>query len=151
MDIYSYLKKDHKKVADLFEKVVASRSDVSRKKLLEEIKSELTIHADTEQVTFYKALETAPETSEEIEMAEGEHDEIRDYIKKIGKLPLGSDKWLICLGEFKHCVSHHVEEEETVVFPRAKQVLSAEQAEALAVEMDNLKQSKSEYLKAKAA
>ena len=81
MDIYSYLKKDHRKVADLMEQVIASKDPAERQSLFETIKAELTLHADTEEQTFYKAIEDATrskQVEEKIEHANHEHDEIRE-------------------------------------------------------------------------
>ena len=143
MDIYAYLKRDHKKVAGLMDQVVASGNPTERKQLFEQIKLELTLHAQTEQQTFYKTIvdETRSKAVEEqMEHATHEHGEIEDYLKMLSNLPVDSDKWHFLFGEFKHSVSHHVEEEGEI-FEKAKKYLSAEQAKALAREMDNLKKA----------
>ncbi len=140
MDIYNYLKKDHRKVSDLMEQLLAARSADRREKIFEDIKYELTLHAETEQATFYAALENEKETSEKIEHAEEEHGEIKQYLAKLSKMSPESEKWIEVFGEFKHAVEHHVQEEEGDIFEKAKQVLSDSQAEKLAVKMDELKQ-----------
>ncbi|MFT4077558.1 MAG: hypothetical protein QM647_18675 [Asticcacaulis sp.] len=59
MDIYKYLKKDHDKVADLMEQVIVTKDLSERQTLFETIKMELSLHADTEEKTFYKAIDDA--------------------------------------------------------------------------------------------
>lgn len=145
MDIYNYLKKDHQKVADLMEQVLANQNPATRENLFLEIKKELTLHADTEEVTFYKAIEEATKNQnvhEKIEHADEEHDEIREYLEKLSGLQVESEEWIETFGEFKHSVTHHVEEEEGDIFEKAKKYLSQAQAKELAVEMDALKQKK---------
>ena len=141
MDIYNYLKEDHQKVSDLMDKVLAARSATRREELFEEIKKELTLHSETEQATFYAALEGQEPTEERIEDAEEEHDEITQYLEKLSTMKADSPKWMECFGEFKHAVSHHVkeEEEEERIFEKAKKVLSKQDAQNLAREMDALK------------
>ncbi|MEI9905142.1 MAG: hemerythrin domain-containing protein [Asticcacaulis sp.] len=143
MDIYSYLKKDHRMVADLMDQVVASRDPAERQSLFETIKSELTLHADTEEVTFYKAIENATRAKpveEQMEHAHHEHDEIREYLAKLTETPIAEEAWIETFGEFKHSVAHHVEEEEGDIFEKAKKYLSAEEATQLAKDMNALKQ-----------
>ncbi len=143
MDIYSYLKKDHRMVADLMDQVVASRDPAERQSLFETIKSELTLHADTEEVTFYKAIENATRAKpveEQMEHAHHEHDEIRDYLTKLTETPIAEEAWIETFGEFKHSVAHHVEEEEGDIFEKARKYLSAEEATQLAKDMNALKQ-----------
>lgn len=142
MDIYNYLKKDHQKVADLMEQVVASKDPAERQSLFETIKMELTLHADTEEQTFYKAIEDATrskQVEEKIEHANHEHDEIREYLEKLSTTSVSDELWLETFGEFKHSVTHHVEEEEGEIFEKAKKYLSSQEAKDLAKQMDRLK------------
>lgn len=142
MDIYTYLKKDHKKVADLMEQVLANKDASTRKSLFAEIKQELTLHADTEEATFYKAIEDATRSKvveEKMEHADEEHDEIREYLEKLSSTPIESEEWIEQFGEFKHSVTHHVDEEEGEIFEKAKKYLSDKKAKDLAAEMDALK------------
>lgn len=150
MDIYNYLKKDHQKVADLMEQVIASKDPAERQSLFETIKLELTLHADTEEQTFYKAIEDATrskQVEEKIEHANHEHDEIREYLEKLSTTPVTDELWLETFGEFKHSVTHHVEEEEGEIFEKAKKYLSSQEAKNLAKEMDALKKQTQAQLK----
>lgn len=151
MDIYNYLKKDHRLVADLMEALLATKDIKERTSLFAQIKEELTLHADTEEVTFYKAIEDATrskQVEEKLEHADEEHDEIRDYLKKLSATPIQTEKWIECFGEFKHAVTHHVDEEEGDIFEKAKKYLSKEQAVQLAKDMDALKQKQKKKMAA---
>ena len=142
MDIYKYLKKDHDKVADLMEQVISTKDLAERQSLFETIKLELSLHADTEEQTFYKAIDDATRSKaveEKVEHANEEHDEIREYLAKLTSTPLTDELWIETFGEFKHSVAHHVEEEEGEIFEKAKKYLSHEDAVQLAKDMDALK------------
>lgn len=142
MDIYTYLKKDHKKVADLMDQVLETKDSAKRESLFQEIKIELTLHADTEKATFYKAIQEATRSKavdKQMDRADEEHDEIRGYLEKLSTLSVEDEAWIEQFGEFKHAVSHHVEEEEGDIFEKAKQYFSAEEAKELATRMDALK------------
>lgn len=140
MDIYSYLKKDHRNVSALMEKVLRARSATQREKLFDQIQDELLLHAETEHATFYAALEDERETEEKIEDAEDDHDEIKDYMEKLSSMSADSDKWMELFGEFKHAVEHHVRDEEQRIFEKARHVLSDDDAEDLAEEMQQMKE-----------
>ena len=99
----------------------------------------MLLHAKTENATFYEALKGHEETEEIIEHAEEEHEEVKGYIEKLSGIPIESEKWLEQFGEFKHSVTHHVNEEEGNIFEKAKRVLSRKQEYQLAEDMDALK------------
>ena len=151
MNIYNYLKKDHRKVSKMMEDLLDTQDGAKRMEIFEEIKTELLLHAKTEQATFYKALENRKPTEEWIEEAQGEHKEVEAYLKKLSSLPFNSEKWIEQFGEFKHAVSHHVEEEEDVIFPKAKKILSDKRANEIAEEMEELKQDAKTIRKVQAA
>ncbi|MCD6034821.1 MAG: Hemerythrin cation binding domain protein [Rickettsiales bacterium] len=140
MDIYGYLIKDHRNVSNLMKEVLNTDNPERREKILEEIQHALLLHAETEQKTFYAALEHKRETEEPIEEAEEEHDEIKQYLSKLSKMPADNEKWMELFGEFKHAVEHHVKEEEERIFEKAKHILSDQEAKRLVTKMEKLKE-----------
>jgi hypothetical protein len=144
MDIYAYLKKDHRLVKGLMEKTMASSNASEREELFDEIREELEIHSETEEKTFYKAIKEkgTKHLQEKEGHAEEEHDEIRNLLRDLGKISVDSDEWLILFGELKHAVEHHVHEEEGEIFQEAKKALSDKRARELAEEMEELKMRK---------
>jgi hemerythrin superfamily protein len=100
----------------------------------------LLIHAETENATFYAALEGHKETAEIVEHAKKEHEEVKEYIAKLSRLSIEGEKWMEQFGEFKHSVTHHVNEEEEDIFEKAKKILTSVQATQLAKDMEALKQ-----------
>lgn len=142
MDIYEYLKKDHRLVSDLMEQVVETDNAAERERLFNKIYNELSIHADTEERTFYAELQErgGKQLQEKEEHAEHEHDEIRKFLEECHSTDIESGDWMLSFGQLKHAVEHHVEEEEGEIFEKAKKVISESRAEELAVEMEKLKQ-----------
>jgi hemerythrin superfamily protein len=144
MDIYSYLKKDHRRVNDMMEQVMRTHSPAKRQELYARIQEELELHAETEEETFYAALKLrgGKQLQEKEGHAEEEHDEIRKFLKQIDHADPKSDAWLLAFGQLKHAVEHHVMEEEGEIFDKAKKVISDARAEELAEEMEALKRKK---------
>jgi hemerythrin superfamily protein len=147
MDIYAYLKRDHEKVKELFERAVAARNLSRRRDLYRQIREELLLHAKTEEATFYAALKGEREIGERMKHAKEEHQEMEDYIKHLDKMNIESGTWFEVFGEFKHSVTHHVEEEEGEIFEKARKILSHEEAKELAIRMDDMKQELSGRMK----
>lgn len=145
MDIYSYLKKDHRKVQDLLEEVLAAKSSARREIIFEKIQEELTLHSEAEEATFYAALQDAEETEEWIEDAEDDHEEMKAYMEQLSSMSADSEKWLEIFGEFKHAVEHHVKDEEGRIFDKARDVLDDDEAEQLVEEMERMKEDAFEY------
>ncbi|MBM3632566.1 MAG: hemerythrin domain-containing protein [Alphaproteobacteria bacterium] len=139
MNIYNYLKKDHRAVDEIFQHILSTKSLKKRESLFEEVAKELLLHIETENATFYNALREYEEIYEKIEHADKEHEEVKEYISRIRGVSIENEKWMELFGEFKHSVTHHVEEEEGDIFDLAKEVLSTEEANELAKEMDALK------------
>lgn len=145
MDIYEYLRNDHQKVADLMERVINNDIPEQRATLYETIKHELKLHAETEEDTFYKAIDKATNSNkieDDLDHAHGEHEEIRECLENLDKTNYNEPLWMTHFLKLKEKVTHHVKEEEGEVFDDAKRVLSDTQARDLAILMDHLKQVK---------
>jgi hemerythrin superfamily protein len=140
MNIYSYLETDHKKVENLFTKIISTKNKDKRKLLFKEVAAELLLHAETEHETFYNALKQHKETHKIIEHADKEHEEVKKLITAVKKNPTVNDKWLVELGGLRQVVTHHVSEEEKNIFKKAKKILNSKEAKQLAIDMENLKQ-----------
>jgi hemerythrin superfamily protein len=141
MDIYNYLKKDHKIVADLMDNILSTKNTDKRNTLFNDVKKELLLHAESENATFYAALKKHKEAAEIIKHAEKEHEEVKDYLAKLSRLSTEGEKWKEQFKELKDTVTHHVEEEEGEIFEQAKDVLNKEQAQQLVADMEAMKKT----------
>ena len=114
------LRADHKLVSDLFAEYEKSRSTAKKMKLVAQICTELTVHAQVEEEIFYPAVKAALKDKELIPEAVIEQATMKDLISQIeGKQPDGEmfDARVKVLSEY---VKHHVKEEHTEMFPKAK-------------------------------
>lgn len=138
MDIYDYLKMDHKKVAKLFELFESATTDRNRLETFALLKKELLLHADAEANTFYKTLEVFYKAEDEALHGEEEHEEIKNKIEEISQLKQQAAIIKKVL-ELKKLVEHHVSEEEGKIFKAAKKVISDEEAYILKEQMHDYK------------
>lgn len=143
MDIYAYIKRDHLRVADLMQQLLDIRLAAFHRRLFDQIKTELTLHTEAEEKTFYRAIEAATReqaTEEEMSHAFDDHAEIRDLLQELTELSENDEIWMVKFGELKHAVEHHVLDEESHVWKKARMVLSPDQERTLARDMDREKQ-----------
>lgn len=135
-DAVSLLIDDHKKVKKLFKQYekLAKQEDIEGKvDIAKQICDELTVHATVEEEIFYPAARDAIKDDDLLNEAEVEHQTAKDLIAQIqemsGKEPMYDAKVKV-LSEY---IDHHVEEEETEMFPKARKARM--DLEGLAVEM----------------
>jgi len=142
MNAIQLLKDDHKKVRALLTELAAttSRGVKTRAQLLETIGRELRAHTKIEEEIFYPAFKAAAEKSNDETM----YFEAKEEHRAAGELVLpdleqtdpGSD----CFGGrakvLKELIEHHAGEEEKEMFPRARQLLSADELKALGARME---------------
>ena len=119
-DAIELLRADHKAVSGLFADYEKTRSAAKKKELVAEICTELTVHTQIEEEIFYPAVKAA--LKDKLLVPEGtiEHGGIKDLIAQLeGTEPDGEmyDAKVKVLSEY---VEHHVKEEQTDMFPKAK-------------------------------
>ncbi|SDO69858.1 Hemerythrin HHE cation binding domain-containing protein [Rhodoferax sp. OV413] len=114
------LRADHKRVSELFAEYDKARSDTKKKDLVSTICTELSVHAQVEEEIFYPAVKRALRDKELVPEATVEHATLKDLIAQVdGITPDGEmfDAKVKVLSEY---VKHHVKEEQTEMFPKAK-------------------------------
>ena len=138
-DAVSLLSADHAEVRQMFEtykQLVEEDGDSEEKReLATQICIALTVHADIEEEIFYPAMRESIDDDLLLDEAEVEHAAAKDLIAQIEAMDPDDalyDAKVLVLGEY---VEHHVEEEETEIFPAAEKsgvdldLLGAELAE----------------------
>jgi hemerythrin-like domain-containing protein len=143
-DACTLLDDDHKKVEQLFVQYQSAGADRSRKQqLATSICNELTVHTQIEEEIFYPAVRRAVGDEQLVQEAEHEHQEAKQLIRQIQ----GSDQDDRLVMELQKAIEHHVGDERTKMFPKARQ---AKNLDLMAL-ADQLQQRKSELMAASPA
>lgn len=119
-DATALLRADHKLVSDLFAEYEKTRSPVRKMALVTKICTELSVHAQVEEEIFYPAVKAALKDKELVPEAIIEQATMKALISQVeGVTPDGEmfDAKIKVLSEY---VKHHVKEEHTEMFPKAK-------------------------------
>lgn len=144
MDAFELLKKDHEKVAGIFEKLDATteRGVKTREELFTQLQNELDVHTQIEEQILYPVLKAAEETHDITLEAYEEHAVVKQLLAELDALPKDDETWVAKLTVLKENVEHHVEEEEGEMFKKARKVLGQEQVEELGTRLQEAKERK---------
>lgn len=114
------LRADHKAVTMLFEQYESARSSTKKKALVEQICTELTVHAQIEEEIFYPKVRAALKDKELIPEAIVEHATLKDLIAQLEDGEPGDELYDAKVKVLSEYVSHHVKEEQDEMFPKVK-------------------------------
>ncbi|MDQ7247591.1 hemerythrin domain-containing protein [Dongia sedimenti] len=112
MDAVALLKADHRKVEDLFEKFESAKGPSAKQKLVEQICTELTVHATIEEEIFYPACTGAIEDEELVQEAYVEHDGAKVLIAELTGGEPDDEFYDAKVKVLSEMIKHHVKEEE---------------------------------------
>jgi hypothetical protein len=150
MDAFELLKKDHKKVSGIFEKLdtTTERGVKTREELFTQLKQELDVHSRIEETVLYPILKLAKETEDITLEAYEEHNVVKQLLSELDALSKDDETWGAKFTVLKENVEHHVEEEEGEMFKKARKVLSQEQIDELGAQLEAAKQEEKKALAA---
>lgn len=137
--IIARLKGEHAEVATMMKAILSKKDSVDvadvreRNRVFEVIREKLTAHAKAEEAVVYPSFERAdgPELKEEVEHSVDDHHRIESLIEELHTMDAGAAGWMPMFEELHELVTAHVQEEENVVFPQAREALSVEELKAI--------------------
>lgn len=104
----------------MFAEYEEARSSAKRKVLIAEICTALTVHAQIEEEIFYPAVKAALKDKLLVPEATVEHAGVKDLIDQILAIEPGGEMYEAKVKVLSEYVKHHVKEEHTEMFPKAK-------------------------------
>ncbi|MGH9324608.1 MAG: hemerythrin domain-containing protein [Vicinamibacteria bacterium] len=139
--IYEKLMKDHQEALALFDQIAETGDDEVRKRdrLFQKLTADLTRHARAEERVFYPALRDHEDTRPLVEESLEEHKEVESILDQLQRMERDNAEWLETVLELRESVQHHIDEEESTLFQKARHLLSEEEADELALRFDKEK------------
>ena len=123
MDAITLLKADHKTVSGLFRKFdqLGERAHKSKRKLVDQIIEELSVHAAVEEQLLYPFVqEHVPDANDlRLESLE-EHFVVKRALADLEDLDPEHERFDAKVTVLKEMVKHHVDEEEQELFPQLR-------------------------------
>lgn len=114
------LRADHKKVSQLFEQFDSARSSARKKRLVSQICTELTVHAQIEEEIFYPAVQRSLKDKELVPEATVEHATLKGLIAQIEDVEPDGEMYDAKVKVLSEYVKHHVKEEQNEMFKKAR-------------------------------
>ncbi|MGI8847860.1 MAG: hemerythrin domain-containing protein [Candidatus Dormibacteria bacterium] len=144
MDAVDLLLADHRAVEKLFGEFVRADAE-TRQEVSEQIVRELSVHAAIEEETvFYPAVRAdVPEGDPLVEHSLDEHQEIKDALARVDDRMAKSHtkEFADKVTRLQEVVDHHVQEEESEVFPAVREALTKTRLNELGTAMNRKKES----------
>jgi hemerythrin superfamily protein len=121
-DAINLLIKDHNDVKEMFQKYekLTDKSKVGKKKLANQICEALTLHTEVEEEIFYPAAREEINDDELMDEALAEHAAAKELIAQIEGMEPDDDLYDAKITVLSEQIIHHVEEEETQMFPKVR-------------------------------
>ncbi|MDB5244881.1 MAG: hemerythrin [Parcubacteria group bacterium] len=146
-DPISIIKEDHKTVEALFDEYegLGDSADVSKKKVVDQIIEELTIHAEMEEELCYPRFKKAfnKEDDKMVDEAYVEHEGVKDLLEELKSLDARTPEFDARMQVLMEQVKHHVKEEEGELLPTVEKEIPEEELEAMGTEMMAFKADRS--------
>jgi hemerythrin superfamily protein len=142
MDALSLLKEDH----DRFKKMLTEgeetteRATKTRTELFAKLKSELLVHERIEEEVLYPALKKHPKARELALEGYEEHHVVDTILAELEQTRPSDETWAAKFKVVKEHLEHHIEEEETQMFPKARSAFSEDDLEEMGRRMAEIKQ-----------
>lgn len=135
MDALALLHQDHVKVGSLFDQYVMTDDREGKNWVVDQILSELMIHAQIEETIVYPALREKSATPD-VGMAYEEHHLAEIVMCQLTELEPGSEEFSVKLATLKDLVAKHIEMEERVLFEQALRVLGTDRLRELGTQIE---------------
>jgi len=144
MNAIKLLMQDHKKVRQLLTELegTTTRNVRDRQRLVQEISTEVNVHARIEEEIFYPAFKEAAKKTEDTDMfyeAAEEHHVVEMVLPELEVADPASDEFTAKAKVLKELIEHHAGEEEKEMFKRAKALMDEDELEELGTRLEERK------------
>jgi hemerythrin superfamily protein len=144
MDAITLLKKDHETVEKLFKRFEKTGDGalVERRKIVDRIIEELSVHAVIEEQLFYPVTRATVEDTDDVVLESlEEHHVVKWLLDELETMDPANERFKAKVTVLIENVRHHVEEEEGEYFPKVRAELGRNDLNELGDAMQDAKKS----------
>ena len=132
MNALTLLKQDHGNVETLFERFEKSDDPAEKRRIVDNVILQLSVHAAIEEQLFYPAVRAAtdealPTVLESLE----EHHIVKWTLSELERMAPTDERFDAKVTVLIESVRHHVKEEEDELFPKVRDAMTVQQLEEL--------------------
>ena len=139
MNAVELLESQHREVEKLFTQIEKAKNKRDKATLFAQLADDLAMHATIEEKHFYPAVR-AKRTEDILLESLEEHLGIKRVIADLLAIDADDETFDAKIKVLKEQVEHHVEEEESDLFPKSKKVLDAKEMADLGAAMEKAQQ-----------
>ena len=142
MNAISLLKADHREVEKHFKEFEAAsdRAYVTKRKAVDAMIEDLSVHAVIEEQVFYPAARNANTTSTDLVLESiEEHHIVKWLLSELQSMDASDERFDPKVRVLIDNVRHHIAEEERELFPKVEKALSSEHLRDLGEELETAK------------
>lgn len=146
MDAITTLRDDHKRVEKLFKEFEKLEKNdgtpTQKKRIVDEIVAELSVHAAIEEQHFYPAVKSEVEEAEDT-VLEGleEHHIVKWTLSELDGMTGDEERFDAKVMVLIESVRHHVEEEEGEMFPKVREAIGRKELQELGQTMEKARKA----------
>jgi hypothetical protein len=138
MDALKLLEQDHDEAKKLFQQIEEA-SGAKASQLWTKLKDALTLHEEIEEAHLYPPLKDV-ETTEDLVLESYEEHHVMDVlIEEISALDPSDERWHPKVKVLQENTEHHIEEEETGLFPKVRKIWDVKKREEIGGRMQEMK------------
>ena len=142
MDAITLLKQDHKTVEKLFKQFEKAKQPAERRKVAEKVVKELSVHAAIEEMLFYPAVrDRVPDTEDTVLESLEEHHVVKWVLSELEDMKPDHERFKAKMTVMMENVRHHVEEEESELFPQVRKAVGRKELAELGEAMEKAKKT----------
>ncbi len=142
MDGITLLKQDHKTVEKLFKQFEKAKQPAEQRKVAEKVVKELSVHAAIEEMVFYPAIrDRVPETEDTVLESLEEHHIVKWVLSELEDMKPDHERFKAKMTVLIENVRHHVEEEESELFPQVRKAIGRKELGELGDAMEKAKKT----------
>jgi hemerythrin superfamily protein len=138
-NILDLIETDHRNVEQLFAEFENTKAAKKSQEIFNQIYQELELHAKAEELVFYPAMQEFDDTQQYVEEAEKEHVSAELLLEQMKKMKPGEAEFKNKMQALKKAVMHHVEEEESEIFPAVQDCMNEKDLQNLGQEFQAAK------------
>jgi hemerythrin-like domain-containing protein len=142
MDAIELLENDHRTVDQLFRQYesLGNAAPVAKREPVDLMIRELSVHAAIEEQVLYPTVRRElPDGEEMADEALQEHEEAREVLRRLDLMDPSDFEFDSAVTELIKDVRHHVDEEETEMFPKLRSALSRDRLMEMGAQMREAK------------
>jgi hemerythrin superfamily protein len=138
--IFHHLAGEHAEVSTRMKRVAGTMEIQVRQELFPDIRRQLLAHARGEERVFYPVLRELPELQGLVAQCLDDHAELEQYLNRLDVKDKSTKHWGDLFEEMVRAVEAHVAREEQELFPRARDVLTGQQAKEMEARYQQLEE-----------